>query len=136
MLVPLLLHLLYHHCTALIFLIVTLLNNPLLFTITARKAAAYQFLPSFYDLLIYSSIHHLYLSSVQTMVASPFLVAPIRASGQCPGLLNGFKSISIARGAVRTSWQGVRPKPCSSMFTLARSSRSLRHRYVFQDTAR
>ncbi|KAI9036068.1 cardiolipin synthase [Aspergillus affinis] len=66
------------------------------------------------------------------MAAKPFLLAPIRASGQYgPRLFNGIKSIPTAHGsAARTVWQGVRPRePCySSIFTSARHSRSLQYR--------
>ncbi|KAE8142139.1 CDP-alcohol phosphatidyltransferase-domain-containing protein [Aspergillus pseudotamarii] len=62
------------------------------------------------------------------MAARSFVLAPLRASRQCPRLYNGTAAPSLGNGAaVRERWSGLRVEfRGSSIFTLASPSNSLR----------
>ncbi|KAB8200297.1 phosphatidyl synthase [Aspergillus parasiticus] len=62
------------------------------------------------------------------MVARSFVLAPLRASRQCPRLFNGIAPPSLGNGAaVREGWSALRMEfRGSSIFTLAGPSNSLR----------
>ena len=65
------------------------------------------------------------------MASRSLVLAPLRASRQCPRLYNGTAAPSLGNGAaVRERWPGLRMEfRGSSIFTLASPSNSLRSKY-------
>lgn len=65
------------------------------------------------------------------MAARSFVLAPLRASRQCPRFFNGIAPPSIGNAAaVREGWSAFRMEfRGSSIFTLAGPSNSLRSKY-------